>query len=101
MDFVTQSRDETKPVACVFALKSKQPFGHCAWPLNAIEYMIDTSKSACSVERTLLPTGMLDQAMHGLASENRAFATPELHIGCHPADWPSAEMPVGVPLDRI
>jgi len=85
--FATRLAGEQKPRATWIKLDYTKPFGHFAWLLRGIEYLVHQRRAPYPIERTLLTTGILDRAMHSLAESGRRFDTPELAIPYQPTDW--------------
>lgn len=83
-------RGQAKPIATWFKLELNPPFGHFTYLLKAIEHMIHTGQPAYPVERTLLTTGILDAAMHSLATDGKRLETPQLVINYKHGNWPFA-----------
>jgi hypothetical protein len=88
--FAARLRGESKPVATWFKLQDEAPFGHFGHLLHAIEHMVHTGKPAWPVERTLLTTGILDEALHSLTADQARRETPHLAVSYTAANWPFA-----------
>lgn len=83
-------RNKAVPFANWFRLQEERPYGHFGYLLQAIEPMIATGKPSTPVERTLLTTGILANAMQSLHDGGTIRQTPELAISYAPSDWPFA-----------
>jgi hypothetical protein len=92
--FASKLKGNVKPAATLFYLQSRDPFGHFAWLLRAIDSMVQTNHPPYPVERTLLTTGVLDAAMTSAAEGDRRIETPHLAISYRPGDWQHASGPL-------
>jgi hypothetical protein len=81
-----------EPVATIFALEDRRPFGHFGHLLRAIEHMVLTGRPAYPIERTLLTTGLLDALLQSRSLGGIFLPTPHLSALSQyaPADWPFA-----------
>jgi len=96
--FACEVAGQPQPLSTEFTLQDAAPFGHFEWLVRAIDPMIHTGKPSYPVERTVLTTGILDAAMHSLASNGQPRSTPLLKIPYRPVDWPAARgRPAGTP----
>ncbi len=89
-----QIRGEAKPLATSFEERTEPRHPHFAYLLKAIETLMHTGRPCYPVERVLLTSGILDQALTLRAhKESAAARTPELAIAYQPADYPHAPNP--------
>lgn len=96
--FAAKLRGVEKPVATWFWLEDNKPYGHFEYLLRAVERMFQTGKPSYPIERTLLTTGVLDEAMHSVADGGKLRQTAHLKIAYQPVDWPYATVdpkPIG------
>lgn len=64
----------------LFAIEQNRPFMHFADLLLGIETLMQSGKPAWPVERTLLTTGILHEAMRGKLNPGHTIKTPHLNI---------------------
>jgi hypothetical protein len=98
--FAGKLKSKAKPIATHFYLQQPDPFGHFAYLVRAIDYLIHTGHAPYPVERTLLTTGILDAIMISRAEKNRRVETPHLALKYDPTDWPFATGPVPRTIKR-
>ncbi|WP_406695433.1 hypothetical protein V5E97_30860 [Singulisphaera sp. Ch08] len=96
--FSGRRRGVKEPVAAVFNLEDKRPFGHFGHLLRAIEQMIVTGRPSYPIERTLLTSGLLAALLQSRFEGGTVIPTPHLaELTYQPADWPYAPGEVGTP----
>jgi hypothetical protein len=78
--FAAQLRGEKKPASCMFYLPPPPGAKYFDCLVSNIEKLFDTGKTPYPVERTLLTSGILDQAMESHYRRGARLETPELDV---------------------
>jgi hypothetical protein len=69
-----------------FELQEDRPFSHFGILVNGIEQLMHTGRAPWPVERTLLTSGLVDEALRSLQDGGRLRETPHLQIA-YQSDW--------------
>ncbi|GIW94519.1 MAG: hypothetical protein KatS3mg110_2560 [Pirellulaceae bacterium] len=78
--------DNEEVVSTLFYTQEQRPFMHFTYLVRGIEKLMQTSRPAWPVERTLLTSGVLDALLQSKASGGKQLMTPHLAIS-YQCDW--------------
>jgi hypothetical protein len=78
--FACKVKGEAKPQSCLFQMPAPPGAKFFDCLVGNIEKLLETGKSPCPVERTLLTTGALEAAMESHHRRGERVETPELEV---------------------
>lgn len=82
--FAAKLKDQSEPLSTLFYLPPNPNVTYSAALMENAEKMFMSGKAPYPVERTLLTSGLVEAALHSLASGQQTLATPHLAIRYRP-----------------
>lgn len=80
-EFTVAWKDEHDRISqLTYDMQDARPFSHFAILVNGIEQMMHTGRAPWPVERTLLTSGIVDEALHSLQDGGTLRETPHLDV---------------------
>lgn len=90
--------EDGKTESLCFILQEERPYSHFAVLLNGIEQMIHSGRPTWPAERTLLTSGVVDEALKSLQQGGTRLETPHLNVK-YESDW-NWRLPIDAPPER-